>query len=275
MTADQPRVGDTITTAEQLDEFFAVTGVEYVVVAEKGWRPWLVTSTEGGDLYAWSWREEDEDTDGNVIRTDGLDYPLTLLSLPPGEQPSPSVEDALDDAPLVVEESRAIQAARVYAFEKERGASDLHAMRRALRSGVVQYREDDQPAVPSDHTATTEDEYAEDDEAHVRHEAERVVRAALYGDDEPDEIDAASATEEFIERVVGDLAAAGLLATARPDSAPGSSREALVEALATFQAQLERAEAAHTVGPAIAILAGTGLANAVDAYLTLGGGIGS
>jgi len=83
MTAESPRVGDTITTAEDLYDLFA-DGIEYVVVAA-GWQPWLVTSTEDGDIVAWTWADEDTPTDKWPVRVvEKLPYPLTLMSFPPG-----------------------------------------------------------------------------------------------------------------------------------------------------------------------------------------------
>lgn len=92
MSTDQPRVGDTITTAERLDAIleYATSRGEYVIVTE-GWRPWILTDNEHGDVWAHSWLEEGEDSHVKPIET--LRLPLTVLYVP-GEQPSPSVEDA-------------------------------------------------------------------------------------------------------------------------------------------------------------------------------------
>lgn len=87
MTTDQPRTGDTITTAEEYEAvrvWFFERG-EYLIVRE-AWRPWVITEDDRGDAWAWSWREDDaaegERPGGDVVAAESLRLPLTILYVP-------------------------------------------------------------------------------------------------------------------------------------------------------------------------------------------------
>lgn len=91
--------GQMIPDAEALYDLFS-DGIEYVIAAS-GWQPWTITSTEDGDLVAWTWADEDTPTGQWPMRIiEHLPYPLRFLSGPPGEEPTAEViARAIHDGP--------------------------------------------------------------------------------------------------------------------------------------------------------------------------------
>lgn len=242
MTADQPRVGDTITTADQLDAL----PLDSIVRGDDG-RPWIkrlkdFTLNESAWFTDCSHAAFGADAGGLL--------PATVLYVP-GEQPSPPVEDARADGYCTcngLDAGGRMGDCGIAAHRAEWAASRAVPSDQGVRHfapygsteascGVVvprpvawdvkvgNYTTDtaftvlrDETTceacrsrfVPSDHTATTEDAAA------VQHAAEVIYDGLTGGDAEnytlADCIDAAEG-----------LRLAGLLATARPDTSKVAS----------------------------------------------------
>lgn len=76
----------TINTPEELDALLSQAGqdAEPLVVRE-GFRVWILTEDEGGQWWAWSWREEGESA--NPVHAEALTLPLTVLYRPDAPTP--------------------------------------------------------------------------------------------------------------------------------------------------------------------------------------------
>lgn len=76
----------TITTAAELETLLIAVGehAEPAIVYE-GQRPWIITESEEGEFWGWSYREEDDHPLKNAA---DLKLPLRVLHIP-GEQDRP------------------------------------------------------------------------------------------------------------------------------------------------------------------------------------------